>query len=386
MKALKFRLFATMITLAAVLIISINPVSAQRRSTEKTNRETTSRNVQRKAVQNKSASKNYDRVDKNRSRNEVKSSRSSSVPAQVDRSRTNRNNNSVSSTSNRKNTSTPRNLPSNRDVEKKSNSGNSRTVINQGNTQRSQNRENSYRVPQNQSRDVSVRNRETPVRVNTSTVDGRRNTGRTVSNNRDFYRTDKVDRRYTPSRDFKGRNDYWTERNRPVNMNYNRNDRDYYSHYNYNNHKHWDRSWERYRWNYNSWRDYYHGYNPRSFVYYRYYYHHPHYGHVIRRFDFRPLVFVHNFHKYYFYDGHFFRYRSGIGYILVDLPFGFTFEMIPASYYERVYINGYLYFRVGNLFFESTPYGLSLTHYPDRYYAWDNSYEREGYMFDDDYY
>lgn len=385
MKALKFKLFATIITLAAVLIVSINQANAQRRTTEKTSRETTSRTVQKKEVQNKSTSKNSDRVEKSRSKTEVKSNRSSSAPTQADRARTERKSNSESIDNNRKSTATPRNIPSNKNVERKSDSGSSNTVINRS-TEGVQNRPNSVRTPQNQSENTGFRNRETPTRVNTSTADGRRNTGRTVSNNRDFYRTDATDSRYTPARDYNGRNDFWNERNRPGNMNYNHNNREYYSHYNFNNHKHWDRNWEYYRWNYNSWRDYYYGYNQRAFVYYKHYYHHPFYGHVIRRFDFRPLVFVHNYHKYYCYNGQFFRYRQGIGYVLVDLPFGFTFEMIPARYYERVYINGYLYLRVGNLFFESTPYGLSLTHFPERYYAWDNSYEREGYLFDDDYY
>ena len=169
-------------------------------------------------------------------------------------------------------------------------------------------------------------------------------------------------------------------------MNYNHNNREYYSHYNFNTHKHWDGNWERYHWTFNSWRDYYHGNNPTSFVYYKYYYHHPRYGHVIRRFDFRPVVFIHNHNKYYAFEGHFFRYRSGIGYILVDLPFGFTFDVLPSAYYERAYINGYLYFRVGNLFFESNGNGFSLVHYPERYYAWDNSYTPQGYYFDDIYY
>lgn len=386
MKTLKFKLFATMITLAAVLLISINPANAQRRSTERSSRETNSRNVQRKAVQNKSASKSNFKVDRNRSSREVRSNRSSSVPVQPERARSSRNNQSVFSDSNRKNSTSVRTAPQNNRTERKSSPASTRTVVAPNRQNRVESSNNTYRTPQNPSRENTVRNRETTTRVNTNTADGRRNTGRIVSSNRDFYRADESDRRYTPSRDFKGRNETWSERNRPGNMNYNHNNREFYSRYNYNHNKHWDRSWERYRWNYNSWRDYYGGYNPRAFVYYKYYYHHPYYGHVIRRFDFRPVVFVHNHYKYYCYDGHFFRYRPGIGYVLVDLPYGFTFEMIPSQYYSRVYINGYLYFRVGNLFFESNGMGFSLIHYPDRYYAWDNTYEREGYYFDDDYY
>ena len=165
-------------------------------------------------------------------------------------------------------------------------------------------------------------------------------------------------------------------------MNYNHSDRKYYGNYNYYKQKHWDRNWEHYRWNDRSWRDYYRGYNPYSYRYHRYYYHHPHYGHVIRRFDVRPAVFYHDHNRYYCYNGHFFRYHSGIGYILVDLPYGFTFEYLPGDYYERVYINGYLYFRVGNLFFEATNYGYRLIHYPERYYAYEDSYQRPGFHFD----
>jgi len=168
-------------------------------------------------------------------------------------------------------------------------------------------------------------------------------------------------------------------------MNYNRNDKRYYSNYNYIRSNHWDRKWENYRWNYNSWRDYYRGYNPISYTYSRYYFHHPRYGHVLSRFEYAPVVFVHNHHQYYCYNGHFFRYRQGIGYILVDLPYGFTFEYLPRGYYERVHINGYLYFRIGNLFFEASNFGFNLVHYPERYYAYDDGFERPGYYNEDIY-
>jgi len=85
------------------------------------------------------------------------------------------------------------------------------------------------------------------------------------------------------------------------------------------------------------------------------------------------------------YDGHFFRYHRGIGYVLADMPYGIVFEHLPMSY-ERVYINGYLYFRVGNLFFEMTNYGFRLVHYPERYFAYDDGYHNDGYYYEDDYY
>ena len=71
--------------------------------------------------------------------------------------------------------------------------------------------------------------------------------------------------------------------------------------------------------------------------------------------------------------------------MLVDVPFGVVFNGIPNGY-ERVYINGYLYFRVGNLFFEFTNNGFQLVHYPERYYAYDEGYLNEGYYFGDDLY
>ena len=64
------------------------------------------------------------------------------------------------------------------------------------------------------------------------------------------------------------------------------------------------------------------------------------------------------------------------------MPFGMTFAYLPNSY-ERVNINGYLYFRVGNLFFEYTNYGFQLVHYPERYYAYNDGYYNEGYRFND---
>jgi hypothetical protein len=94
---------------------------------------------------------------------------------------------------------------------------------------------------------------------------------------------------------------------------------------------------------------------------------------------------MHNNYRYYCHNGHFFRYHPSIGYVLVDVPFGLTFRYLPSGY-ERVYINGYLYFRVGNLFFEWTNYGFSLVHFPERYYAYDDGYYNQGYHFDDMYF
>ncbi len=208
--------------------------------------------------------------------------------------------------------------------------------------------------------------------------------GRTDNNitrsSREKYRLDENDRRYTPNKDYRGSSSYWTLRDRPERMNYNHTDKRFYRNYDYSHYKHWDRNWENYRWSFNSWRDYYSGYNPYSYRYYKYYYHHPYYGEVISRFINPPLVFIHNNIRYYCYDGHFFRYHEGIGYILVDMPFGTVFNYIPVDY-DRVYINGYQYFRVGNLFFEYDNIGFHLIHYPERYFSVNVSFSNNGYAF-----
>jgi hypothetical protein len=148
---------------------------------------------------------------------------------------------------------------------------------------------------------------------------------------------------------------------------------------------HWNHTWEAYSWNVNSWRDYYSGYHPYSYKFHRHYYFHPGYGHVVRKFGYRPDYFVHNNVRYYNYNGHFFRHFPGVGYVLVDMPYGLVFQKLPRNV-ERAYINGYLYFRVGNLFFEKNPYGYALIHYPERYYALDNDYYNGGYYREVDYY
>jgi hypothetical protein len=219
----------------------------------------------------------------------------------------------------------------------------------------------------------------------------RRTTGNTAvqtqsraepSKAREIYRHNDNDKRYIPNNEYKGSDRYWSNNYRPGPMNYNHHNSDFYRKYDYRTYNHWDRSWERYRWNLNSWRDYYSGYNPYSYRYHKHYYHHPVYGHVIRSFGYKPVIFIHNNHKYYCHNGHFFRFRRGIGYVLVDIPFGIVFERIPYGA-ERVYINGYMYFRTGNLFFEYSNYGYRLVHYPERYFAYNNDFRNGGYYFDD---
>ena len=196
--------------------------------------------------------------------------------------------------------------------------------------------------------------------------------------NSERYNLNANDVRYKTTREYKGSDKYWSSDSRNGNMkNYQSNQK-----YNYNKYNHWDRNWENYRWNHNSWMNYYGYYNPYSYKYNKYYYHHSYYGHVFRKFEYRPQIYIHNHIRYYCYDGYFFRYRSGVGYILVDMPYGMSFEYLPNNY-ERVYVNGYLYFRVGNIFFENTNYGFQLVHYPERYYAFNDGYCVEGFRFND---
>ena len=63
---------------------------------------------------------------------------------------------------------------------------------------------------------------------------------------------------------------------------------------------------------------------------------------------------------------------------LVEIPFGLVFNQLPYDY-EVVYINGYMYFRVGNLFFERDWDGYRLVHYPERYYSFNDNYYLEEY-------
>ncbi|KJF42507.1 hypothetical protein [Draconibacterium sediminis] len=376
MKATTFKLFATILTLAAITIITTVPAQAQRRGGERgTEKREAPKRSSKSEVKTKSASKTYRQSTPATSDRGVRSS---------SRTTSSRNSANVRSSNNKYNDS----RSVNRDVQQKSSSNNSYK------TQKSTTRasDNVYRKSEPQRTNES-RGREAtrqPSRVytdskksNPSVTNGRGSSRSSVTDTRRYYNVDRNDKRFTPTKSYRGSSTQWSSRNRPKAMNYNYSDRKYYSNYNYHKNRHWDNRWEHYHWNHHSWRDYYGGYNPYSYRYHKYYYYNSHYGHVIRKFVYRPTVFVHNHNRYYCYDGHFFRYHRGIGYVLVNLPFGFSFERLPYGY-EQVHINGYLYFRIGNLFFESTALGFSLVHYPDRYYAYNDDYYSPGYV--DEYY
>jgi hypothetical protein len=200
--------------------------------------------------------------------------------------------------------------------------------------------------------------------------------------NRLIYRIDNKDNRYAPGKNFRGNNLYWTGNHSKSYIHYSKKENDYYRKYDHRKYNHWENNWESYRWNINSWKEYYNGYHPHSYRYNKFYFYHPTYGHVLKKIIYKPVSFVHNNVSYYNYNGHFFRSIKGVGYALVDMPYGVVFNRLPSGY-EKVYINGFLYFRVENLFFEMNPNGFSLIHYPERYYALNDGFFNGGYYVPD---
>ncbi len=387
MKTTNIKLLAMMFTLAAVISVT-SPANAQRRNTDskKADRTEKSESIRKNTIQNKNTTQNQEARPKSTSRNQVNNS--SDVKrknSSDDRDKSSRNNKTIISEGNSRSSNS----------EKRSNSATVNPNRNSQEKSRKQSVQNSRKPDYNNSdnRKRSNANSSGIRRNNQSNTSGRRSGTSSVStpNNRVETRSitgrtkiDENDRRYTPNRDYRGSSNYWSDRDRPSKMNYNHTDRNFWRNYNYNKYHHWDNRWENYRWSANSWRDYYRGYNPYSFRYNKHYYFDNTYGHVLRRFAFRPIVFLHNHHKYYCYDGHFFRYYRGIGYVLVDIPYGFAFDYLPGDF-QRVYINGYLYFRVGNMFFEYNDYGYSLIHYPERYFAIDAEFANGDIIYNDYY-
>jgi hypothetical protein len=371
MKTIQFRLLATIITLAAVT--TTIPLNAQRRSTgssgstENAERSTDER---RNSVREKSSSIDnaYERRATERTlKNQVERNRTATVERNEPKARN-----------------------SNNQVQSRQPSQTTYNADNRNLNDRDERDTRSLAKPTYQGRSDS--GRETAERQTTSesyrserTVGSAIRSGRESYNserenrservsgasNRERYNLNNNDERYRVNSNYRGSNNTWTPELRSSNKH---NNGKLKNGYNY----HWDHHWENYRWNHNSWQNYYSYYDRYSYCNHKYYYRHPYYGHVIRRFTVEPIFFIHNHNRYYCYDGHFFRYRPGIGYILTDIPYGMTFEYLPNDY-ERVYINGYLYFRVNNLFFESTLAGYQLIHYPERYYAYDDDYNNQGF-------
>lgn len=379
MKTMKFRLLATIITLAAV--ITTTNTRAQRRSNDReSSRETTEREHIRKSAELIERSK----VRENAYERNASGNRSGRISE-----REVKRNTDVEMNSRERSSGTSSESARNNDMRSR-NGGKPETLkgsINfeeyskgmKSTSSRNRQSDNStYRDSQRPVEENSVRSRNTDYARNNSTDKSKSNIRRTGSsnfeNNRNKYHLDENDSRYKANHSYKGNQAYWTSSNRNTVQNnvYINN-----SHLNY----YWDRSWENYCWNKNSWVNYYSYYNPYSYRHHKHYYHHHYYGHVIRTFVSPPAVYVYNHHNYYCYDGHFFNFHPGIGYVLVDVPYGLTFQYIPDNY-ELVHINGFLYFRVGNLFFDYIPGGFRLVHYPERYYAWDADYCNGGLSFE----
>ncbi len=392
MKAIKIKLLGMVLVLTAVTAPTISGTAQRRSSQSRTERPRVEREEKsrKNLIREKSTFKDYDkrrksvepskrRIQKN-PRNEApnRTYRSSRSPSQEKRpSRITRNRS--------ENQQNPSRVKS---AEPQRPSRASRYTKNADSRRRTP---ETYDVNRNRSPKTQINERKT----NRSSTIGPRPSGErrsvrepgTYSNrenhsrNRQIYRLEKNDKRYKTAKNYKGSNIHWSRRAAPGREHYSRHNKKYYSHFNYRKYKHWDRRWQRYRWNLNSWREYYASYHPYSFRFHKHYVYHPEFGHIIRKFSYRPVFFIHNHQRYYSYNGHFFRYFRGIGYILVDMPYGIVFEHLPVEY-ERVYINGYLYFRTGNLFFEMTPDGFRLVHYPERYFAYDDDFYHGGIYYD----
>ena len=406
MKTNKIQLLIGFLTLAAIMVTTAIPASAQRRQSERRSTESNVRSENRRErnpVQQKST---YQRDDsRQRSsgssvnrRPEVKRDvrqKSATPPSRSDYSRS-RSERQPSVSSNRSQSRNEVNIQRRSDNSYRNSGTNKSSMRNEiPRQERSRSSESYTGRNSNSSRGTDVREEKSATRPesnsryrsserSSSSDRSSRVNGRSGTKAKTIYKLDSDDRRYTASREYKGSSKYWSPRYHPQHTHYRNHGKDYYRNYDYRSYNHWNHHWENYRWNLSSWVDYYNGYHPYSYRFHRHYYHHPGFGHVIRRFEHRPVVFFHGPHRYYCHDGHFFRYRRGVGYVLATMPFGVVFDYLPHNY-ERVYINGYLYFRVGNLFFEHSDLGFRLVHYPERYYAYSDDYYIEGYYFEDYY-
>lgn len=104
-------------------------------------------------------------------------------------------------------------------------------------------------------------------------------------------------------------------------------------------------------------------YNNRNKHYESDYFEHPRYGRVYQRFDRNPVVFHHDRDDYYYYGDRFYSYRRGVGYCVVEAPRNVYFRQLPVNC-ERVYVNGNVLFRNGDLFFRLSNRGYALVNVP----------------------
>jgi hypothetical protein len=90
---------------------------------------------------------------------------------------------------------------------------------------------------------------------------------------------------------------------------------------------------------------------------------HPRYGRVYTRFDHNPLVFKHQHGDYYYFGNNFYRYHQGIGYCVVEPPRNIYFRHLPDDC-NKVRIDGRVFFRHGDLFFQLSPRGYVIVPSP----------------------
>lgn len=93
------------------------------------------------------------------------------------------------------------------------------------------------------------------------------------------------------------------------------------------------------------------------------YFNHPKYGRVYQRFDHNPVVFKYDRGNYYYFNDHFYTYRRGIGYCLVETPRNIYFERLPMDC-NRVHVNGNVLFRNGDLYFKLSRRGYTIVSAP----------------------
>jgi len=93
------------------------------------------------------------------------------------------------------------------------------------------------------------------------------------------------------------------------------------------------------------------------------YFNHPKYGRVYSRFENNPIVFNNPYGDYFYSGNKFYRYRDGIGYYISEPPRNQYYRNLPLEC-SRIYVNGRVFFRNGDLFFKLSPRGYELVPSP----------------------
>lgn len=94
-----------------------------------------------------------------------------------------------------------------------------------------------------------------------------------------------------------------------------------------------------------------------------YCYDHPRYGRVYNKFDHNPVVFRHDRGNYYYYGNRFYTYHKGVGYCVTEPPRHVYFRHLPADC-SQIHVNGQVFFRNGDLFFQLSPRGYAIVPSP----------------------